>query len=80
MRCKKRQFKSFKQAEEVAIELSEENKTYLHPSLTPYKCALCGKYHLTSKTGMSDKEKLNMKKERQFIKMETEHWENRLKV
>lgn len=80
MPCKKRQFKSFQQAEETAIKQSEENKKYLHPSLKPYKCPLCGKYHLTSRAGMNDQEKLNMKKEREFIKIETEHWENRFKV
>ena len=57
MSCTKRVYTSFGKAEKSAIELSLQNREIGHPELTPYKCKLCGKYHLTSRSGKTEKEK-----------------------
>ena len=77
MSCTKRVYTSFGKAEKSAIELSLQNREIGHPELTPYKCKLCGKYHLTSRSGKTEKEKQILKQEREFILRESEHWINR---
>ncbi len=80
MTCTKRVYTSFGKAEKQAIELSLQNREIGHPELTPYKCKLCGKYHLTSRSGKTEKEKQILKQEREFILRESEHWINHFKA
>ncbi len=77
MTCTKRVYTSFGKAEKKAIELSLQNREIGHPELTPYKCKLCGKYHLTSRSGKTEKEKQILKQEREFILRESEYYINR---
>ncbi len=76
MSCTKRVYTSFGKAEKSAIELSLQNREIGHPELTPYKCKLCGKYHLTSRSGKTEKEKQILKQEREFILRESEYYIN----
>jgi len=74
MKCSKRQFKSFERAEGYALEISMQNKEIGHPDVKPYKCHNCGKWHLTSKSGLTKTQKDNLKREREFIATESEYW------
>jgi len=76
MKCIKREFRSFKDAETVALELSVQNKEIGHPELKPYKCKNCGKWHLTSNSNLTKLQKENLKRERIFIIKESSYWNN----
>lgn len=77
MKCSKKSFKSFKRAEDVALKLSVENKDIGHPELRPYRCSICKKWHITSDTKNKTKsQEINLKRERDFIRQESEYWEN----
>lgn len=78
MPCKKKSFKSFRTAEKKAIEISLSNKTIGHNNLMPYKCKNCGKWHLTSRSGMTNAQKDAMQRERDFIFQEARFWNSRL--
>ena len=79
--CKTRKIKYMTEREAVrsAVYLSLKAQEVNHPQYYPYKCDKCDGWHLTSNSGLSKKQKVNLKAEREFILKEAEHYTKYLK-
>jgi hypothetical protein len=84
MYCKKKTFDNFQEATTKLTEIMSESIEKVKP-IRVYKCIYCNKYHLTSKKiseyGRNVQRKIdgirrrNLRRERSFIKRESEYWE-----
>ena len=85
MECTKKSFASAQEAEARALEIHKENKLNGNQRkgskpMRPYKCDLCGSYHLTSQTKHQYRFQTDVNYRRSirkssFIKRMTSHWE-----
>ena len=79
--CKSKKVKYFSEKEAVdsAVYLSLKAQEVNHPQLYPYKCPFCDGWHLSSRSGLTKKQKKNLKYHREFILKEAEHYSKYLK-
>ena len=85
MECEKKAFVNINDARIRLTEIVLNSDMDIKP-IRVYKCEYCGKYHLTSKShsayDLNTKKKRkaiqtrNWKREKSFIKRESEYWEN----
>lgn len=89
MECNKKGFTNLDDARRRLTEIVLNSDRDSKPIRT-YKCKHCNKYHLTSKSESKYKSNVkkkhkaikdrNIKRENDFIRMETEHWEQKFGI